>query len=83
MHTVELLEQAVALATQLGYTIRQESLAGNGGGGCELKGRKLFFLDLNLSPDEQLEQVLETLRREPGTSALPMSDELRRMIAGV
>ena len=83
MHTVEILEQAVDLAARLGYEIRQESLAGSGGGGCELKGHKLLFLDLDLSPDEQLEQVLETLRREPGTSALPMSDELRRMIAGV
>jgi len=83
MHTVELLEQAVALATQLGYTIRQESLAGNGGGGCELKGRKLFFLDLDLGPEDQLEQVLETLRREPKALALPMPDALRRMLNGV
>ena len=47
MHTVEMLEQALDLAARLGYTIRQEWLAGSGGGGCELKGRKLFFLDLD------------------------------------
>jgi len=82
MHTVEILEQAVALASQLGYTIRQESLAGSGGGGCELKGRKLFFLDLDLGPEDQLEQVLETLRREPEAASLSMSHALRRMITG-
>ena len=65
MHTVEMLEQALDLAKRLGYTIRQEGLAGRGGGGCELKGRKLFFLDLDLGPAEQLEEALETLRREP------------------
>jgi hypothetical protein len=80
MHTVEILEQALDLASRLGYTIRQELLAGNGGGGCELKGRKLFFLDLDLAPDEQLEQVLNTLRREPEAVNLPMPHELRERL---
>ena len=79
MHTVEMLEQALDLAARLGYTIRQEWLAG-GGGGCELQGRKLFFLDLALAPDEQLEQVLETLRREPEAVKLPMADPLRELL---
>jgi hypothetical protein len=80
MHTVEILEQVVDLAMRLGYTVRQEWLAGSGGGGCELKGRKLFFLDLDLSPDEQLEQILDTLRREPDAQKLPMPGELRELL---
>jgi hypothetical protein len=80
MHTIELLEQALEVATRLGYTIRQEWLAGNGGGGCELKGRKLLFLDLDLGPVEQLEQVLETLRRELDAPQLPMPHELRELL---
>ena len=80
MHTVEVLEQALNVAEQLGYIVRQEWLAGVGGGGCELKGRKLFFLDLDLGPTEQLEQVLATLRHEPEASQLPMSDELRELL---
>jgi hypothetical protein len=80
MHTVEMLEHALDLATRLGYTIRQEGLAGSGGGGCELKGRKLFFLDLDLGPGEQLDQTLETLRREPKTAELPMPRELRELL---
>ncbi len=80
MHTVEMLEQALDLATRLGYTIRQEWLAGSGGGGCELKGRKLFFLDLDLAPSEQLEQALEALRREPLAVELPMPQELGELL---
>ena len=80
MHTVEMLEQSLDLAARLGYTIRQEWLAGGGGGGCEVRGRKLFFLDLDLGPDEQLEQVLDTLRREPDAVNLPMSHELRELL---
>ena len=80
MHTVELLEQALDLAVRLGYTVRQEWLAGSGGGGCELKGRKLFFPRSRLGPDEQLEQVLEALRREPDAAKLPMPHELRELL---
>ena len=80
MHTVEILEQALELVTHLGYCVRQECLAGGGGGCCELKGRKLFFLDLDLGPDEQLEQVLDTLRRETDAMALPMPHELRELL---
>jgi hypothetical protein len=82
MHTVELLEQSLDLAKRLGYTIRQEWLAGSGGGSCELNGRKLFFLDLDLGPDEQLEQVLVALRYEPDVllQKLPMPQELRELL---
>jgi hypothetical protein len=80
MHTVELLEQALALVAQLGYRIRQESLAGSGGGGCELRGRKLFFLDLDLGPAEQLDQALETLHREPHAAEFAGSPELRELV---
>jgi hypothetical protein len=80
MHTVELLEQALDLIARLGYQIRQESLAGCGSGGCEVKGRKLFFLDLDLGPDEQLEQALDTLRREPAVQQLPMSSALQELL---
>jgi hypothetical protein len=80
MHTVEMLEQALDLLARLGYSVRQDGLAGSGGGGCELKGRKLFFLDLDLGPAEQFEQVLETLRREPDAVTLPMPHELRDLL---
>jgi hypothetical protein len=80
MHTVEILEQALDLAVRLGYSIRQECLAGNGGGGCELKGRKLFFLDLDLGPTEQLDQILEVLRREIDVPKLPIPQELGELL---
>ena len=71
MHTVEMLEQAVDLTRRLGYQIRQEALGGTGGGFCELKGMKVFFLDLDLSPAEQLDQLLDALAKEPALSATP------------
>ncbi len=79
MPTVTLLDGALDAAKRLGYTIRAECLGGSGGG-CELRGRKLFFLDLDLGPDDQLEKVLETLRRDPKSAALPMPHQLRWLL---
>jgi len=80
MNRVELLEHALDLAKQLGYTVRHECLGGRGGG-CELKGQKLLFLDLDLGPNEQLEQVADALAREPDIASLTMPTELREMLA--
>jgi hypothetical protein len=80
MPTVALLDAALETAKRLGYAIRAECLGGGGGGGCELRGRKLFFLDLDLGPDDQLEKVLETLRRDPKSAALPMPHQLRWLL---
>jgi hypothetical protein len=81
MHTVEMLGHGLDLATRLGYQIREEYLSGNGGGGCELKGKKIFFLDLALDPAEQLDQVVDTLRHDAGALKLLMPHQLRDLIA--
>jgi hypothetical protein len=80
MHTVDLLEQALHAAAQLGYAVRQEWLGGSGGGGCEIKGQKWIFLDLALSLPDQLEQVAEVLRREPGAGRVPLTPALRKLV---
>ena len=81
MHTVELLQHGLNLAARLGYQIRQEFLGGNGGGGCVLRGKKIFFLDLALDPAEQLDQIIETLRNEPEALQLSMPQQLRELLA--
>lgn len=65
MHTVDLLERALALAARLGYRVRQEWLGGNGGGACEIRGQKWLFIDLAVGPEEHLAVVLDALRVDP------------------
>jgi hypothetical protein len=77
MHTVVLLAHALNLAERLGYAIRQEWIDCNGGGGCEFRGRKYLFIDLATPPGDQLEKVIDVLRREPGAAEHPMPSELR------
>ncbi len=77
MHTVVLLAHALNLAERLGYVVRQEWLEGNGGGGCELRGRRLLFIDLAASPADQFEMVVGVLRGDSRAVELPMPQELR------
>ena len=76
MHTVELLQEALEAARQLGYEVRHDWLGGNGGGHCLVRGRKWLLLDLAQTPDEQLEVLAEALRGEIGATRAVRSPEL-------
>ena len=80
MHTVELLEEALAAAEALGYQVRQDWLGAAGGGACEIKGRKWIFLDLAAGPADQLDQVRQALRHEPRAVSLSISAPLRDLL---
>lgn len=80
MHTVAVLEQALNVARQLGYRVRQEWLDGHGAGACEFNGRRWIFVDLALTPDEQLRQVLDVLRLHPEVAALRVSPVLETLL---
>jgi len=80
MHTVELFEQAVALAERCGFVVRQDWFGGSAAGACEFKGRRWIFIDLTLNPSEQLDQVLVALREVPNLAQAEMSAELQKML---
>jgi hypothetical protein len=80
MHTVELLEQALQVADQLGYSIRHEWLGGAGGGACEIRGRKWLFVDLALNAVEQLEQVAAVLQADAAVYTVELPPAMRRLL---
>lgn len=80
MHTIELLEQAIATATASGCVVRQEWLGGAAAGACEIKGRRHVFIDLSLSPREQLDQVLEALASWPAALQFCQSPQLQALV---
>ncbi len=80
MRTVELLEQALDVAKEMGYRVRHEWLGGAGGGACEFGGRRWIFVDLALSAEEQLEQIAHVLRNDPSLPVTQLSPALRRLI---
>jgi hypothetical protein len=80
MHTVELLEQAIALAERCGFEVRQDWFGGSAAGACEFKGRRWIFIDLAISPREQLDQVLEALGEVPNLALVEMGSQLQKML---
>lgn len=79
MHTVELLDEALALAAQLGYKTRWEWLGG-AGGICQVKDQKWIFLDETGTPAEHIELVLEALRAELPAIRMALSPALTRLL---
>ena len=80
MLTLELLEEALELARRAGYRVRQEWLDGCTGGACVIKGQKWLFIDPNLSPREQLEEVLNALWADPDVAAIDLGPELKHVM---
>ena len=80
MHTVELLDEALQLARDHGYQVRQEWLSGNRGGACEIKGTKWIFLNLADSPWEQLQQVCSELAYTRAREDAMLSSHLRSLL---
>lgn len=64
MHTIDILEEALQLASACGWEVRHEWLAGFRGGACRLGRTHLLFIDRSLTAEEQLDQVLEGLRSQ-------------------
>ena len=81
MHTVELLDQAIRLATDCGFVVRQDWFGGASAGACEYRGRRWIFIDLALSPAEQLSQVVDALRNAPSLPTREMPPQLSALVS--
>src|SRR5262245_28924543 len=82
MHTVEMLDAALALAKECGFLVRQDWLAGTPAGTCQFKGRRWLIVDMSQSPRDQLDAVLAALAelpQIPQASANPALQSLLRM----
>ena len=67
MSIITQLEQSIESARHPGYDIRFDWFGGTGGGICQVNGKKVLFIDLALSPVEQLERVRLALGSDPST----------------
>ena len=82
MHTVELLEEALALAEKTGFSVRRQWLAEGLGGMCRIGEQRVLFINLGASSDEQLGHAIEALRSlNLPKEDLGFSDSLKRLLA--
>ncbi len=80
MHTVELLDSAIRLATDCGFVVRQDWFGGSSAGACEYRGRRWIFIDLALSPAEQLGQVVDALASVPNLAHRDLPPQLGALL---
>ena len=62
MHSVDVLEEVIALAEFSGFEVRREFLGESAGGACRIGGQWILFVDLSLPAGEQLSQVIAPVR---------------------
>jgi len=81
MHTVDLLEEALALAERNGFSVRRQWLAEGLGGMCRIGELRVLFINLAASNDEQLGHAIEALRSLSLSSKdISLSDSLKRLL---
>jgi hypothetical protein len=80
VHTVDLLEQGIAVLEKIGYEVRHESELGRSMV-CRVKGRSILILDAEETSREQLDVVLRALRSETSLMLLAhCTTELRSVL---
>lgn len=78
--TLGLLHEALQLARDLGYEVREEPLGELPGGACVIGGRKVLLLNLEQSPAERLDRLVRVLAAMPQVREMPMSRLLARRL---
>lgn len=84
MHSVDLLEEALSLAMDLGFEVRQEWLDEQLGGACRLGDKLVLFVNLSQTAKEQLNcvatAVVEHAEQSESMTPHAMSAELREVL---
>jgi hypothetical protein len=65
MELQQRLDCLINLAQEMGMEIRRESLGGNGGGRCMLKGKAVLFVDTTADLETNYETIVAALARLP------------------
>ena len=81
MHSVDLLEEVIALVEYYGFEVRREVLSESAGGACRMGGRWILFVDQSLPAAEQLSQVIAAVRSTHAVVPIQStSNALRRLL---
>ena len=81
--TLGLLQEALQLAADLGYRVREEPLGDLPGGPCTVGGARHVLLNLEQSVSDRLDVLLRALAADPRLAAEPKSRLLAARLAAV
>jgi hypothetical protein len=81
--TLGLLQEALQLALDLGFCVREEPLGDLPGGPCTVAGAKHVLLNLEHSVANRLDVLLRALAADPRLAAEPKSRLLEARLAAI
>ena len=81
--TLGLLQEALQLALDLGFCVREEPLGDLPGGPCTVAGAKHVLLNLEHSVANRLDVLLRALAADPRLAAEPKSRLLAARLAAI
>jgi hypothetical protein len=71
--TLGLLEEAMQLARDLGFRVREEPLGELPGGACSVGGKRQILLNAAHPSSQRLDTLLDVLAADPGVADQPIS----------
>jgi len=74
------VEVVLELLSRLGVSVRFERMAGSGGGLCEVRGRRMVFVDLDADIATRLERSVEALAACPELETVYVPPAIRELI---
>ncbi len=77
MDLEERFDDLLELAHTLGIDIRREPLGGDGGGLCQLRGKRLLFVDTSADLETRYERTLHALAGLPDLDDRYIRPEIR------
>lgn len=72
------LGQLLEAAEQIGIDVRTAPMGGEGGGLCELRGRKVLFVDITADVATRYDRTVEALASLPELEQLYLPPEVRQ-----
>ena len=81
--TLGLLQEALQLAQDLGYRVREEPLDDLPGGPCTVSGSKHVLLNVEHTASDRLDVLLRALAADPRLAAEPKSRLLESRLAAI
>ena len=80
--TLGLLAEAIQLACELGYDVREEPLGDTASGEVRIGAIRHILLNVSDLPTDQLEQLTKILAADDRWKTVPVSHLLKRTLCG-
>ena len=80
--TLGLLAEAIQLARELGYDVREEPLGDTSSGGVRIGSSRKIFLHVSDLPADQIEHLVKILAADDRWETVPVSHLLKGLLRG-